>query len=110
MSQWRTFSLEQEIETQQRSGSPYREFLRVPNLSSGIYSLPAGANDLQAPHDEDELYYVVAGKARIRVGDEEKTVGAGSLLYVPASAEHSFCEIEEDLTLLVFFASGGPTD
>ena len=107
-SGWRTFSLPQEIETQRRSGSPYREFLRVPSLSTGVYSLPAGANDLQAPHDEDELYYVVSGTARVRIEDEEKTIGPGSILYVPASAEHSFCEIEEDLTLLVFFASGGP--
>jgi mannose-6-phosphate isomerase-like protein (cupin superfamily) len=99
----------EEIETQRESGSPYREFLRVPTLSSGIYSLPVGANDLQAPHDEDEVYYVIAGKARIRIEDEEQTVGPGSVLYVPASAQHSFCEIEEDLTLLVFFASGGPT-
>ena len=107
-STWRTFSLPQEIETQRNSGSPYREFLRVPSLSTGVYSLPAGANDLQAPHDEDELYYVVSGRARVRIEDEEKTIGPGSILYVPASAEHSFCEIEEDLTLLVFFASGGP--
>lgn len=105
---WRAFSLETEIETQRRSGSPYREFLRVPALSAGIYSLPVGANDLQSPHDEDELYYVISGRARVRVDDEEKVVGPGSVLYVPASAEHAFCEIEEDLTLLVFFASGGP--
>lgn len=105
---WRVFSLKQEIETQRGSGSPYREFLRVPTLSTGVYSLPAGANDLQAPHDEDEVYYVVSGRARVRIEDEEKTVGPGQVLFVPASAEHSFCEIEEDLTLLVFFASGGP--
>jgi mannose-6-phosphate isomerase-like protein (cupin superfamily) len=107
-SRWRAFSLASEIETQRSSGSPYREFLRVPSLSSGIYSLPAGANDLQAPHDEDEVYYVISGRARIRVGEEEQVVGPGSVLYVPATAEHSFCEIEEALTLLVFFASGGP--
>lgn len=109
-SRWRAFSLATEIEAQQRSGRPYREFLRVPALSTGIYSLPAGASDLQSPHDEDELYYVISGQARVRVGDAEKRVGPGSLLYVPASAEHSFCEIEEDLTLLVFFASGGPEE
>ncbi len=109
-STWRAFSLMQEIETQRGSGAPYREFLRRPSLSCGVYSLKAGANDLQAPHDEDEVYYVVAGKARIRVGEEEQVLGPGSILYVPASAQHSFCEIEEDLTLLVFFASGGPTD
>jgi mannose-6-phosphate isomerase-like protein (cupin superfamily) len=105
---WQAFELEREIEERRRSGRPYREFLRKPTLSCGIYSLPAGSNDLQAPHDEDEVYLVISGRARVRVAGEEQTLGRGSLLFVPASAEHSFCEIEEDLTLLVFFATGGP--
>ena len=104
---WQAFELAREIETQRASSPPYREFLRVPTLSCGIYSLSAGATDLQAPHDE--LYYVVSGRARVQVDGEERTVGPGSILYVPATAEHSFCEIEQDLTLLVFFASGGPS-
>jgi mannose-6-phosphate isomerase-like protein (cupin superfamily) len=105
---WRAFELASEIEKLRGSGRPYREFLRVPTLSCGLYSLRAGSKDLQGPHDEDEVYYVLSGRARIRVDGEERTIGAGSILYVPASAEHSFCEIDEDLTLMVFFASGGP--
>jgi mannose-6-phosphate isomerase-like protein (cupin superfamily) len=105
---WQVFDLSTEVERQQSSASPYREFVRVPALSCGVYSLAAGATDLQAPHDEDEIYYVVSGSARVRIGDEERSVGAGSVLYVPATEEHSFCEVEEDLTLMVFFASGGP--
>lgn len=85
---------------------PYREFLCKPTLSCGIYSLPAGSKDLQAPRDEDEVYLVTSGRARVSVGSEELALGRGSLLFVPASAEHSFCEIEEELTLLVFFATG----
>jgi mannose-6-phosphate isomerase-like protein (cupin superfamily) len=88
---------------------PYYEFLRVPSLSCGIYTLRAGAKDLQGPHDEDEVYYVVRGRARVRVGDQERSVGPGSILYVEATSEHSFVEIDEDVTLLVFFASGGPS-
>jgi mannose-6-phosphate isomerase-like protein (cupin superfamily) len=107
---WKTFVLGEEIERQRRSGEPYREFLREPALSCGIYSLPAGATDLQAPHDEDEVYYVVEGCGRVKIGDQEQQVGPGSILYVQASSEHSFFEIEEDVTMLVFFASGGPAD
>jgi mannose-6-phosphate isomerase-like protein (cupin superfamily) len=70
--------------------------------------LQAGSEDLQAPHDEDEVYYVVRGKARLRVGGEDVEAGPGSILYVGATATHSFIEVEEDMTLLVFFASGGP--
>ena len=104
---WKTFKLAEEIEAQRGSGRPYREFLRVPALSAGVYSLPVGATDLQAPHDEDEVYYVVSGRAKLRVDGEERSVGPGSILYVCATSEHSFFEIEEELTLLVFFASGG---
>lgn len=109
-SVWKTFGLAELIEKQKQSGLPYLEFLRVPSLSTGIYSLPAGSKDLQSPHDEDEVYFVIDGRARVRVGDEEREVSRGSILYVNATSEHSFIEIEEDMTLLVFFASGGPSD
>lgn len=104
---WKTFDLEAEIEAQRASGEPYREFLRVPSLSCGIYTLPAGARDLQGPHDEDEVYLVIRGRGRLRVDGEDRAIGAGSILYVRATSEHSFFEIEEDVTLMVFFASGG---
>ena len=105
---WRAFDLEQEIAAQRSSGRPYREFLRVPSLSCGVYSLPAGAKDLQGPHDEDEVYLVIRGRGRVRVNGRQHEVKRGSLLYVRATSEHSFFEIDEDITLLVFFASGGP--
>jgi mannose-6-phosphate isomerase-like protein (cupin superfamily) len=105
---WKKFELSHEIESLLASGKPYREFLRVPTLSCGIYTLPAGSEDLQAPHDEDEVYYVVSGRARLRVGGHDVQAGPGSILFVRATAEHSFFEVEEDMTLLVFFASGGP--
>jgi mannose-6-phosphate isomerase-like protein (cupin superfamily) len=104
---WRAYELDKEIEKQRSSGRPYNEFLRVPALSCGVYALPAGARDLQGPHDEDEVYVVMEGKGRLRVEGEERRVGPGSILYVRATSEHSFFEIEEDMTLLVFFASGG---
>jgi mannose-6-phosphate isomerase-like protein (cupin superfamily) len=84
----------------------YLEFLNVPALSCGLYSLAAGSKDMQAPHDEDEVYFVLSGKARMRLGDEDRSVRPGTLLYIGAATEHSFFEIEEDMTLLVFFASG----
>ena len=78
-------------------------------MSCGVYKLPAGSEDLQAPHDEDEVYFVVSGRGRLRVDGQEHEIGRGSILYVQATAEHSFFQVEEDITLLVFFASGGPS-
>jgi mannose-6-phosphate isomerase-like protein (cupin superfamily) len=82
----------------------YLEFLRVPAMSAGLYVLPAGAEDPQHPHNEDELYYVVRGQARMRVGSEEQEVKAGSVVFVEATAEHRFFDIREELAVLVFFA------
>jgi mannose-6-phosphate isomerase-like protein (cupin superfamily) len=86
------------------SGKRYLEFLRVPALSAGLYVLPAGGDDPQSPHKEDEMYYVVHGRARMRVGSEDQAVSQGSIIFVAAAVEHRFYEISEELTVLVFFA------
>ena len=104
---WEVFEIAELLEQKRAITFPYLEFLRVPAMSAGIYKLAAGAKDLQGPHDEDELYFVIEGSARVRVDGEERRVQRGSLLYVRATSEHSFVEIEEDLTLLVFFGAGG---
>jgi len=87
-----------------QSGKAYREFLRVPAMSTGLYVLPAGATDLQRPHDEDEMYYVIRGRGRFRAGDEDSAIEAGSLLFVAAKVNHHFHDITEELAVLVFFA------
>jgi quercetin dioxygenase-like cupin family protein len=88
----------------QKAGKSYLEFLRVPALSAGVYVLAAGASDPQRPHNEDELYYVIRGRARINVGGEHQEITAGSVIFVPARVEHRFCDIKEELAVLVFFA------
>lgn len=82
----------------------YVEFLRKPALSMGLYTIPAGGVDPQQPHTEDEVYFVTAGRAIIRIDDEDRPVRAGSILYVAAEVEHRFHSIEEELSVLVFFA------
>jgi len=86
------------------SGKRYLEFLRVPALSAGMYILPKGGTDLQKPHREDEVYYVVRGRARMRIGSDHAEVRSGSVIFVAAELEHRFYEIEEELQVLVFFA------
>jgi quercetin dioxygenase-like cupin family protein len=91
-------------EQRAESGKLYREFLRVPSMSAGLYVLPAGGTDPQRPHHEDEMYYVVRGRARFRAGDDDKAVSAGAILFVAAEVEHRFYDVEEELAVLVFFA------
>lgn len=87
-----------------KAGKLYREFLRVPAMSAGLYVLPEGGTDPQRPHHEDEMYYVLRGRGRFRAGDDEKEVSAGSVLFVAAEVEHRFYDITEELAVLVFFS------
>lgn len=98
------FEISQLIIEQQKSGKSYLEFLRVPALSVGLYTLPAGGIDPQQPHTEDEVYYIVEGRGVIRVGEEDRAVEAGTIVFVAAHVEHRFHTISQDLKILVFFA------
>lgn len=94
-----------EVDSQRtQTGKLYREFLRVPAMSGGLYVLAAGATDLQRPHHEDEIYYVIRGRARFQAGDDDREVLEGSVLFVAAEVEHRFYDITEELAVLVFFA------
>lgn len=112
----------EQLRQRETSGKSYLEFIRVPSMSAGVYVLPAGGTDLQSPHKEDEVYYVIRGRARMRVGsarhssrsgnekenehdgigDEE--IKQGSIIFVAANVEHEFYDITEELVVLVFFA------
>ena len=98
------FELTQLISQREANNNLYLEFLKVPDLSMGLYVLPAGGTDPQSPHTEDEVYYVVNGRAKIKVADEDRDVQTGSIVYVAKNVEHRFHSIEEELKVIVFFA------
>ena len=104
-----SFELAGLVEKCKARSTPYLEFLRVPQLSCGIYTLDAGAKDAQSTHDEDEVYLVLDGRASLIVDGEETELALGSIVYVPADTPHEFTKITEDLSLLVLFGSGGPS-
>lgn len=103
---WQAFNLDKLKAKVAGSEPSFFEFLRSAQMSCAVYRLPAGSRDMQAPHLEDELYLVLEGKARVKVGSQEQDVGPGTILFVKATTEHSFFDITEDLTLLATF---GPT-
>lgn len=85
----------------------WAEQLRVPDLSVGTYSIPAGGTDDQSPHAEDEIYVVTSGRAVIDTASGQAAVAPGSVIFVPAGETHRFTDITEDLALLVVF---GPAE
>ena len=100
----RAFRLPDLLEERRLRGEAFFEFLRIPAMSAGVYALPAGGTDPQDPHTEDEVYHVISGRAKLRIGERDHDATPGALLFVAANVEHRFHSIEEDLTVLVFFA------
>src|SRR6266446_6808830 len=106
MPKTEVFALDELLAKRLQAGRSYLEFLRVPAMSAGVYVLPAGAPDPQQPHHQDEIYYVVRGKAKMRLGSKEGTkeraagrngersVGTGSVIFVEAGLEHRFFDVE----------------
>jgi quercetin dioxygenase-like cupin family protein len=96
------FDIMKETEAQKQN---YGVFMRIPSISSGVYSLKKGASDDQSPHTKDEIYYVIKGKAKLSVGAETYEVQEGSVVFVEAYKEHKFFDITDDLAVLVVFSA-----
>jgi mannose-6-phosphate isomerase-like protein (cupin superfamily) len=86
------------------SDSYAAEVLLSDLLSVGLYIVPAEGTDDQTPHGEDEVYFTVRGRAKLRVGDDDHPVQPGTILFVPAREVHYFHDVSEELILVVFWA------
>ena len=98
------FNQENLLKELAKSDTRYLRFFDNETLSTGIYQLNAGDADEQSPHEWDELYYVLEGKAKLKAGDETFDAIPGAILFVAAKIEHHFFDIEDDLKVLVFFS------
>lgn len=63
---------------------------------------PKGS-DPQVPHDRDEIYIVVSGNGRFRLGDNTFRFKVGDVIFVPSGAEHRFEDFSDDLAAWVMF-------
>ena len=98
------FDLAQIVGGHSENGERYHEFFKAKRLSVGLYVLKAGETDLQSPHTEDEIYYIVSGAGTIEIDGEHREVSAGSVIYVEEHVTHRFHTITEDLSIIVVFA------
>jgi mannose-6-phosphate isomerase-like protein (cupin superfamily) len=98
------FNLNDAAANMREGNETWSEPLRAPAMSVGVYLLSAGSEDEQTPHHEDEIYYVVRGRATLRIGSSARAVAPGDCLFVAAGAIHRFEDITDDLELLVIFA------
>ncbi len=70
---------------------------------------PGGGPDPHVHHDNDELFYVLEGRMRFRVGEREVEVGAGAFVFVPRGTVHAARNVGAGpVRLLAAFVPAGP--
>jgi mannose-6-phosphate isomerase-like protein (cupin superfamily) len=66
------------------------------------------ANDDPTQPGDEELYFVASGRARVRLGDDEREIGAGTLVFVgEPKVVRSFTALEAGTTIFSFGTNPG---
>ena len=59
--------------------------------------------DRQQPHEQDEVYVVIAGTGEFVNGGTRQPFEPGEVLFVPAGVEHRFEDFSDDFATWVIF-------
>lgn len=89
--------------------SPSRHLMRADlgNVDSDRLGLvvdtyePGGGSARHTHSNIEQAYYIIQGTARISVGDEERNVSSGAVVYVPQNIEHDFANVGTDVLVLL---------
>jgi len=89
-----------------KSGSYFYTFINRDSLAAGILVLQPGEEDMQEPHNIDEIYYVISGDGFLKINDKDFEVSKDKLFFVEKDVAHFFHGNTTELKVLYFF--GGP--
>ncbi len=86
------------------SGNWFYGFMSKGSMDAGVLRLRPREKDVQGPHANDELYYVISGHGFIRIEKEDLPIKPGSIIFVPAGKRHNFHGNNDELQVLYVFA------
>jgi quercetin dioxygenase-like cupin family protein len=72
----------------------------APNFALRRFVMGAGGGMPRHTNRVEHEQYVLAGRARVTVGDSEHEVSAGHALYIPAGTPHSYRVLEAPFEFL----------
>lgn len=84
-----------------KSNKLFAELFKRDTLSVEVYK--PDRVDLQNPHDQDELYIIIAGSGDFLYEQEIIPFKAGDFLFVPAGVVHRFQNFTDDFSTWVIF-------
>ncbi len=83
------------------------DLARGTHLLAGLNCFEPGQSQAVHAHGgADKFYLVLEGKARMRVGEEERDAGPGTLVWAPAGVPHGVVTAHERSVILVGMTLG----
>jgi quercetin dioxygenase-like cupin family protein len=75
--------------------------LRSDSLELTKISFATGEGAEMHQHDEEQVVYILSGRIRATLGDEEYEVGPGEATFAPAGVPHGMHALEDTVALSV---------
>src|ERR1043165_1197525 len=76
-------------------------------LEIGWYTEPRGTGAKPHHHKSEQMMVVLAGRLRMRIGEEVREMGPGEVALIPGDAEHEQIALEEGTRFLSFKSAKG---
>lgn len=67
-----------------------------PDWGGAWIAVEAGETVTPHAHDEKEMFFIVSGEGRMRIGTEERTVGLGDTIYITPFVDHCLTNTGQD--------------
>src|SRR5215210_3724812 len=85
--------------------SYFLDFLKTTSIDAGIIILKPTQKDIQEPHSQDEIYYIIEGNGFIEIGKNIHLFHSGMCIFVPSNTPHRFFDIVGKLVALYVFCN-----
>lgn len=77
---------------------PERTTLR--RFMTGLTILEPGQKTGVASHEAEEMYFILEGQARMRLGSEERMVGPETVIVIPSNVTHQIASVSDRVRFL----------
>jgi quercetin dioxygenase-like cupin family protein len=74
------------------------------------FEVPGGSAVYPHTHPTHEFYYVTSGRGLMTIGDEEREIAQGDLVYIPPDTVHSLKPVSDHASIHCFCFAVGVKD
>jgi quercetin dioxygenase-like cupin family protein len=74
--------------------------IRGAQIEVGRYRFAPGTGSKPHQHPEEQVINVLSGKFHVRIGNEERILGPGEAVLVPANTEHEARAVDSEVEII----------